>query len=481
MSKGISCPSLRFLEHNSVFYSENECNEGKAIVKEESSQSDWKSNEEKHYNDYTSPVSIVNKTTFVHDTEDQRTSDTSNLELGIESPYKDRHVDSDYIGSVIESTRNQWESPVSNFPTVRSSPITEQALKRPSSVHIGTGRQDVPHLVDCEVGFNDLKSQGGQSFCNGTPAVPFSVRCGTSMVDALYSSDCKILEANGYRRAEADKNYRYCDAQKLVRRTCDVEWSSKTGFSKDAPECVIEQNGTLCDKGGLDYDSDMPKRIKEERSEIMKVNLKKSSDPCVNNKWRHWKSGLSDSQLQRRRQSNREAQRRRRMRLRLQQMKSLQEQDQISFEEIMYKRFAPNKRVIFDDAIKAFNVSKSKLKSMLERRQKVFIDAQIEKSRSETEFKMASIVDEEQPKRGRGCRVKVTPKRQVIVPCMGFPSDVDISERAGPTNDDACFTDFQVNEASDNRFSPQSDEFANRCFGSNGKRIVTNCSYVGFL
>ena len=475
MANGISCPSLRFLEHSSVFYCENEFSDGKAIIKEEP-QPDWKSNDEKSGSDNNPATPIIIEAKRAHSMEGPRESDMSRLELSVDRPYPDRNSGADHPRSMLVAPGGQWKSPPRSFTPSSLSPINDPIHKRPSSACTDVGKQDLPILTDKDVGCDETKSNRGLNICSETPPLPYSGNCATSKVNDLFASDCKILEANGYRCVKADQSYHYYDTERDTGRTFDYAWEPKLRFSPSTPKYLDAQSENLYDSRGFVYDCNEPKEMKKERIETMKMSLNKGGgDTSANNKWRHWKSGLSDSQLQRRRQSNREAQRRRRMRLRLMQMKSLQEQEQVSFEEIMYKRFTPNKRLMVNNAIKAFNMSKSKLKNMLERRQKVFIDAQLEKSRSEPELKSLSCVAEEQRKKGRGCRIKVTPKRQVIVPPMGIPSNMDITEKAESASDDTYFRDLRVN---DSCYNSQFDELTSRYFDCNGKKRTVFCFYI---
>ena len=475
MSKGISCPSLRFLEHSSVFYGENEFNDGKATIKEDS-LSEWKSNDEKSGNDYNRATPIINEAKHAHCTEGPRKSDMSTLEPSVDRSYPDRNSEIDHPRSMLVAPSRQWKSPPINFTQRSLSPLNDTTHKRPSSACTDVGKQDLAILTDKEIGCDETKSNRALNLCSENPPLPFTGNRAASLVNDLFASDCKILEANGYRCVNADQSYHYYDTDRDARRTCSSTWNAKPRLSPSTPEYLDAQSENLYDNRGFVYDCNEPKEINKERNEIMKMNLNKGGeDTSANNKWRHWKSGLTDTQLQRRRQSNREAQRRRRMRLRLMQMKSLQEQEQVPFEEIMYKRFTPNKRLMVNNAINTLNMSKSELKKMLERRQKVFLDAQLEKSKNKTESKSLTCMTEEQRKKGRGCRIKVTPKRQVIVPSMGVPSNMDVTEKAEPASDDACFRDFNVNDSS---YNSQFDELASRYFDYNGKKRNIFCSYI---
>jgi len=461
MSKGISCPSVRFLEHSSVFYCDNEFTDRKTILKDEL-QPDWKPNEDNSAIDCKPSISVINKVEREHNLEDPQKTGLPNLELGTDRSYLDRNFNSDQSKLMLGSIDKQWNSsPPNSLSKSKLSPLCDAVNRKPTSDGTESKKQDLSRFIRSENDFDDLKSRGGRSICDEPQAVALSVNSTTSMVDALYASDRKILEANGYRCMKADRSYRYYDTQNTAHRTYNTPWDPKLRCSPQPTKYIDGQDGTLYDRRSLEYEfiADKPREVSQEGSLAIKTDIDKGSDASGHSKWRHWKSGLTDSQLQRRRQSNREAQRRRRMRLRLMQMKSSQEQDHIPFEEIMYKRFAPSRRAVANDAIRDITVSKSKLKSMLEKRQKVFIDAQIEKSRNEMETKSQTPVAEEQPKKGRGCRIKVTPKRQVIVPGMGIPSNADVTERNEPTNGDVCFRDFQING---NHFTSQLDELASR-------------------
>ena len=468
MSKGISCPSVRFLEHSSVFYCDNEFTDRKTILKDEP-QSNWKPNEDNSAIDCRPATSVINKVERERDLKDPLKPGLSNLELGTDRPYLDRNFDTDQSRVMLGSIDRHWgSSPPNSFSESKLSPLSDAVNRKPTFDDTESKKQDLSNLIRRENDFDELKSRGGRSIHDETRAVGLSVNSTTSMVDALYASDRKILEANGYRCMKQDQSYCYYDTQNSVHRTYDTPWDTKLRCSPQHTKYVDGQDGNLYDSRSLEYEyiADRPREIDSEGRLAIKTDMNKGDDTSGSNKWRHWKSGLTDSQLQRRRQSNREAQRRRRMRLRLMQMKSSQEQDHIPFEEIMYKRFAPNRRAVANDAIREITVSKSKLKSMLEKRQKVFIDAQIEKSRNEMETKSQTAVTEEQPKKGRGCRIKVTPKRQVIVPGMGVPSSADVTEKTGPTNGDVCFRGLQING---NHFTSQLDELASRYAKYSGK------------
>ena len=473
MSKGISRPSLRFLEHSSVTYYENELNEGQTDLRREAGR---KISEEGMGIDCDSSISMVHKKKFSNIPEDLSKPDKSNLELCSElHKYPNQISDDGNTAPAIESMERQTEMSRSDIAHVQLSPANEIEQKSP------TTNADRPGLIfmgDKKINFNEVVLKRQLDMCDEKSKVPVSAKSSSPVVDALYASDYKILEANGYRSMKSEPERHYCDTQQNNRRMFDFpSWHSKAAFSPDISKYVNRQNESVYQNNRFDYEfgAFRPKEIADERKEDVQMNVKKDGESCGNNKWRHWKSGLTDSQLQRRRQSNREAQRRRRMRLRLMQMKSLQEQDQVPFEEIMYKRFTPNKRVMVNEAMKAFHVSKGKLKNMLERRHRVFVDAQTEERRSEMESKSSMPGIPEQPKKGRGCRIKVTPKRQVIVPSMGFPPNVGITEKAGPTSDDVYLRDFQINNS---RFNMQFNDFTDPYLDHNGKGLILCCPYV---
>ena len=155
--------------------------------------------------------------------------------------------------------------------------------------------------------------------------------------------------------------------------------------------------------------------------------------------WKNWKNGLTWKQLQKRRESNREAQRRRRLRLKMMSLGGHKPYD-IPVDEFSYKRNPSQaKASMMGDAIKHFNVPRSRLDDMLERRQKVFIEAQLKKSENmcgNVELGNVSVHERHAcdsnssslpnshvsaaVNKTRGCRIKVTPQRMVEVPRMSY-------------------------------------------------------------
>lgn len=464
MSKGISRPSLRFLEHSSLAGYENEFNNGKVSMDEKGKEDKqkWNTYEEDQTSlDYTTSVSMVHDDKFAsHPTEGLAISDKNSPEMidsGLEPlSVPDPISQNPPPNEALKSREGCIGLPRDLLPkrlSASKSPAQELEEK-----HIADAQMDMSGLVfvnDKKMLFDNERPL--TNVCEETPKVPAAVnRRSPKMNNALFASDCKILQANGYRCMNSEQNYHYFDVQAGSQRPYELLWNGKINTSPDVLKCNDRQNEKFYENNTLsnDFGTQRHKKFNEERSKDL--DIKKDAEPSTNNKWRHWKSGLTDSQLQRRRQSNREAQRRRRMRLRLMQMKSLQEQDHISYEEIMYKRFTPNKRAVVNEAVNAFHSSKSKLKNMLEKRQKVFMDAQIEKSKNETELKDINTAIPEQCKKGRGCRIKVTPTRNVVVPTMGYPPNFNITEKAGPVSDELCFRELKINGNQINSYAVES-------------------------
>lgn len=475
-SNGISRPSLRFLEHSSGASYESESYPGNTILNEDSN-SRWRKNEVESNIDYNTSISMVHSEKFVNHCEEAPVSELNHepSDVRLEQSSTDQNYDRQISAPALQSTDGSDKPSLADLGHYKS----DCGGNGPPTGQADSQRPAVTLLDDEKFRFELQRQQ--PVVCEETPSVPVSVGCRSPVIDALYASDYKILQANGYRCLKPDQSYHYCNVSSSNGIPSDPRWDSKVPTSPDIAKYGDRPNGVLYSNEAFDYDLSARevKEFDEEKFEDIKLNLKKETESLGNNKWRHWKSGLTDSQLQRRRQSNREAQRRRRMRLRLIQMKSLQEQDQVSFEEIMYKRFTPNKRVMVKEAVKAFHLSKSKLKNMLEKRQKVFMDAQIEKSKMETETNPLHVMVPEQNKKGRGCRIKVTPTRQVIVPSMGFPLNVDVTEKAGPTSDNVFFKEMQAN--SDGSFCSQFSESGHSHLDQNGEFILASPFQIHFL
>lgn len=252
--------------------------------------------------------------------------------------------------------------------------------------------------------------------CTNYGVIPSFVDRKSPLIDALYASDYKILQANGFKISKnEDVIGPHCYDIASDKRMFSTEW-----LDKYAPPFGSDSYGQFHGRSFYNERSHLyncesglqePGAEKKGRAEV--------GDDNATSRWRSWKSGLTDTQLQRRRQSNREAQRRRRLRLRLMQMKSL-EPDQIPVEDVMYKRYTQNNREMVTEAIKGLNLPRTKLKTMLEKKEEIFMNAQMEKCRNETESHVLAGTQPTNSAKARGCRIKVTPKRQVVVPSMGY-------------------------------------------------------------
>ncbi len=255
-------------------------------------------------------------------------------------------------------------------------------------------------------------------------------------LEALYASDYKRKESSGYFSNSPEPRFQYkTDACSRIEAALKYEWENTKTFSKMTNDLLFDDK-YYCGKS-------LQNHLELERMKELSEARRPGPIGCRRNqsteaqKWRHWKSGLSDDQLQRRRLSNREAQRRRRLRLKMMQMSSSQQQN-INMEDLMYKRNKVGKASDLCNSIKPYTLPKTKLDSILEKRHKVFLDAQMEKSKNKTEDAINA------PSKSRGCRVKVTPQRLVVVPPMSYMDDTE----GGNSNRGFHMDDFHTSPGS---------------------------------
>ncbi|XP_065059190.1 enolase-phosphatase E1-like [Rhopilema esculentum] len=448
MSKGISRPSLRFLEHSSTSFVESEITDQRDD-RECPAGLEWRGAIDRSPLNYKCEMSMVHQADFFTNGQSLPQTDYTGTEL----PHNARAGDYNYCSNsndhmIIKTERENVADTVKNSFTdegVNQKSLNGITDNEKGSAHDFAGAFKVVSKESSND--NEVKRQYqtiDRMYSERPVIVANAVSRRSPLSEALYASDYKILQENGYRctKSEPDFDSRFYELPGN-RRIYHSSWLSQCRPCEQV-RCTNGENGNSHADAELNIDSNV-ETCESDTNKSAKIVTRNDG----NQKWRSWKSGLTDSQLQRRRQSNREAQRRRRMRLRLMQMKSVQEQEQISFDEVMYKRFTPNKRMMVNEAIKAFHASKSKLKNMLEKRQKVFMEAQMEKCKNEVDFKVPGN-NPPDIRKSRGCRIKVTPKREVVVPTMGFTANGDIvPDKAGPTNGAMSYQAFQPRPSRD--------------------------------
>ena len=337
----------------------------------------------------------------------------------IEHPLASRSHD----GGGLPSTSPQKRSPHSTSPSSKSP-------------HLKSPRSTSPHSISpYSRGPHSSSPQSASSHVNYN-VLPSFVDRKSPLIDALYASDYKILQANGFKLSKNDDVIGpHCYDTPSDKRMFSTKWLDKYSPPFGCNSYGKFHGHSFCNEESHRYNcqSDLqePGMEKKGKAEV--------GDDNASSRWRSWKSGLTDMQLQRRRQSNREAQRRRRLRLRLMQMKSL-EPDQIPVEDVMYKRYTPNNREMVNEAMKSLDLPRAKLKTMLEKKQEIFINAEMGKCRNETESHVLVGTQPPNSAKARGCRVKVTPKRQVVVPSMGYAlhSETRMAHNSHMFNNEAC-------------------------------------------
>ena len=449
MSKGISRPSLRFLEHSSTSFVESEIPDQRDD-RECPAGLEWRGAMDRSPLNYKCEMSMVHQGGFFTNGHRLPQTDYTGTELSHNARAGDYNYCSNSNDHMLIKTERE------HVPDTVKNSFTDEGVNQKSLNGVTDNEKGSAHdfAGACKVvseessNDNEVKRQCptiDRMYSERSVIVANAVSRRSPLSEALYASDYKILQENGYRcpKSEPDFDSRFYELPGN-RRIYHSSWLSQCRPCEQV-RCTNGENGNSHADVELNIDSNVEKCESDTNNKSAKTVPRNDG----NHKWRSWKSGLTDSQLQRRRQSNREAQRRRRMRLRLMQMKSVQEQDQISFDEVMYKRFTPNKRMMVNEAIKAFHASKSKLKTMLEKRQKVFMEAQIEKCKNEIDFKVPGNNPLDMRK-SRGCRIKVTPKREVVVPTMGCTVNGDIvPDKAGPTNGAMSYQGFQPRTSRD--------------------------------
>ena len=361
---------------------------------------------------------IVGETTnrrSIEGTENARSSPVfgfmSEKKISVSDMHKERA--NEHIEHPLASRSHDGGGLPSRSPEKRSPHSTSPNSKSP---HLKSPDSTSPHSISPYSRGPHSSSPHNASSHTNYNVLPSFVDRKSPLIDALYASDYKILQANGFKLSKnEDVIGPHCYDIPSDKRMFSTKWLDKYSPSFGSDSYGKFHGRGFYSEGSNRYNcqSDLqePDTEKKGKAEV--------GDDNATSRWRSWKSGLTDMQLQRRRQSNREAQRRRRLRLRLMQMKSL-EPDQIPVEDVMYKRYKPNNREMVTEAIKSLNLPRTKLKTMLEKKQEIFMNAQIEKCRNETESHVLAGTQPPNSAKARGCRVKVTPKRQVVVPSMGY-------------------------------------------------------------
>ncbi len=252
-------------------------------------------------------------------------------------------------------------------------------------------------------------------------------------IEALFASDYQRKESNGFYHLP-EPSFEYCP--KYAHSKFERPWPENriNAISNLASSLLF--NEKYCQGKSLQNHFGVEEMTGSGGEGKRKYQRSRKLEQSESQKWRHWKSGLSDDQLQRRRLSNREAQRRRRMRLKMMQMSS---QHGGVRENMMQENVAFKEQPVDDlsdgySSIKSFNVPKTRLETILEKREKVFIDAQMEKCRVKNEE--ANSTAPPNSVKSRGCRVKVTPQRQVVVPTMSYLDVFDDSMKKDYSEED---------------------------------------------
>ena len=394
-SNGISCPSQKYLENDQVMYYEVSGEKALQLANTKDDQT----------HGTVAPIS---------ETLEQTQSIADNPPLRTETQH---NVSRDTLNSISHEVQNNGSRDVQDNMS-----------------------RDVQNIVSRDFPYNGghiaAKKIKEEHFDNNTlPTLLYKPRENAAdFIKSLYASDYQNGETN-FNYYESDSTFEpHPRERSRLARLSKSEW--RNTFSKSLPENVSEKyysgkfyyGKTCSNKTNIDDNNEFKE---EDRRQF----IERKTRECNSQKWRHWKSGLSDDQLQRRRQSNREAQRRRRMRLKMIQMKS--PQDGVKDDDVLYKRYPTHDDA--SDLFKPFAIPKTRLEDILEKRQRVFLDAQLEKTRNQAK-KQAEFPAQNGAK-SRGCRIKVTPQRQVIVPSMSYIHEMERSMSQSYFDDEAMCSD----------------------------------------
>eukprot|EP00794_Sanderia_malayensis_P006808 gene6808-7577_t len=281
----------------------------------------------------------------------------------------------------------------------------------------------------CHNGFNNDHQSSNCSLLNTTShAEPESLldskKKRSPFIEALYGSDYKRKDLNGIFNSSVESRFEY-NTHSTSQIEAALEYKWQNGHARDIiANNILFDDRYYCRKSLVDIER-LTRNGDIRSAGSMGCRKTQQTD---GQKWRHWKSGLTDDQLQRRRLSNREAQRRRRLRLKMMQMPSSSQQGERD-EEYLYQRDGRIDQSSEDyDLSGLLSQPKTNFENIMEKRQRIFLDAQIEESNLKADESMKELPNTSSSKT-RGCRIKVTPQRQIVVPPMNYVCEVE--ERNG--------------------------------------------------